>query len=239
MVAPAAGAQVTFGGLNVAGRHVTVKDISTGFVDIEKNGSTANGPADVTVINGSGTGVFIGGGTADILIKGGSYGQYYNAAPVKVQGSPAPTRVTFDGVDFHDAIRNDGESHLECIYAADVQYFTVRNSSFRNCAIYDLSFTNLSGTNPAHLVIENNTFDTSGSHSDQQSKGYYSLAFYNSITALNDVLVRNNSFYQEIQWTAGEPDQRAGGRQHLAEQQLRIGHHVLLQHLYGQGLRHG
>lgn len=203
VVQPAAGARVTFGGLSIAGAHVTVQDIATGFVDIKKGSTGA--PTDVTVIKGSGNGLFVGGGVSDVLIKGGSYGMYYNAAPVKVQGSPAPTRITFDGVDFHDAIRNDGTSHLECIYAADVQYFTVRNSTFRNCAIYDLAFTNLSGTDPAHLVIENNAFDTSGSHSDAQNKGYYALAFYPWIKALNDVLVRNNTFYQGIQWQAGNP----------------------------------
>jgi hypothetical protein len=202
IIRPAAGAKVTFSGLGIAGRHVTVQDVVTGFVDIKK-GPTGNAPSDATVINGSGTGVFIGGGVSDVLIKGGSYGNYYNAAPVKVQGSPAPTRITFDGVDFHDAIRTDPAAHMECIYAADVQQFTVRNSSFRNCAIFDLVFTNLSGKDPADIVIENNTFDYAVSHSGVLSTGYYALSFYPSIKTLSNVTVRNNSFYQGFNLQAG------------------------------------
>jgi hypothetical protein len=192
-IQPAPGAQVSFSGLNVSGSHVVVANIATGFVDIE--GGTIS---DVKVVNGSGGGVFIGGGTNGISIVGGSYGGSENVAPVKIQGSPAPTGVTFDGVVIHDAVRTDESAHLECMYAADVQQFTVRNSQFRNCAIMDLFFTKLSGVNPKDVVVENNFFDKTGSHSTALSAGYYSLSVSSNLDTAANFLIRNNSFLQSM-----------------------------------------
>jgi hypothetical protein len=192
-IQPAPGAQVSFSGLNVRGSHVVVANIATGFVDIE-GGSIS----DVKVVNGSGGGVFIGGGTNGISIIGGTYGGAENVAPVKIQGSPAPTGVTFDGVVIHDAVRTDDAAHLECMYAADVQQFTVRNSQFRNCAIMDLFFTKLSGVNPKDVVVENNFFDKTGSHSGALSAGYYSLSVSSNLDTAANFLIRNNSFLQSM-----------------------------------------
>jgi hypothetical protein len=196
---PAGGATVTLGGLNVRGSHAEVRGIRTGFVDI--GGSNIS---DVTVRGGEGTGIFIGGGTSGISIIGGSYGAgANNVAPVKVQGSPAPSNITFDGVIFHDAVRTDENAHLECIYAADIQGLTVRNSQFRNCAIMDLFITKLSGVNPRGVVIENNFFDKTGSHSNALSKGYYSLVVANHLDNATNFTIRNNSFNESMSIDAG------------------------------------
>jgi hypothetical protein len=190
--APASG-RPTLTGITVRGDHVEVSDIGTGWLDIEA-------AADVVIRNGEGTGLFIGKGTTDITIAGGAYGGgAANTTPVKIQGSPPPTGVTLDGVVFHDAVRTDTSSHLECIYAADVQRFTVRNSQFRNCAIMDLFFTNLSGVDPRDVLVENNFFDRTGSHAGQyaaNSRGYYSLMVSGSVQVASNFTIRHNSFAQ-------------------------------------------
>ena len=197
VVFQASGGAVTLGALNVSGSQIDVHDIATGFVDIESAAS------NVTVRNGRGTGIFIGGGSHDIAFYGGSYGDGDpNFAPVKVQGSPAPSGITFDGVVFHDAVRTDSAAHLECLYAADVQNFTVRNSQFRNCAIMDLFITKLSGVDPRGITIENNFFDRTGSHGGALSKGYYALYFNEVINTIADTVVRYNSFYDPISFSS-------------------------------------
>ena len=196
---PASGANVTLSGLSVPGRHVEVRNMQTGFVNVEGGSSS-----DITVRNGGGSGIFIGGGSSQVQILGGSYGAGSpNVAPVKVQGSPAPSDITFDGVIFHDAVRTDPNAHLECIYAADVQRLTVRNSQFRNCAIMDLFITKLSGVNPRDVLIENNFFDKTGSHASSLSKGYYSLVIANHLNNATNFTVRNNSFAESMSIDAG------------------------------------
>jgi hypothetical protein len=202
VIQPAPGASVSFGSLNIFTTHLTVQNIDTGYVDIEK-GSGGQPATDITVRNGDGDGLFIGGGSARILIEGGSYGNRTNEAPVKVQGSPAPTDITFDGVVFHDAVRTQEAVHMECIYAADVQRFTIRNSHFRNCAIMDLFITKLSGVDPQDVLIENNFFDKTGSHSGGLSKGYYALMVGPAIGTARNIVVRNNSFLQGMSFQAG------------------------------------
>jgi hypothetical protein len=191
-----AGGAVTIGSLNVFGSHVDVRDVATGFVDVE------SGASDVTIRNGRGTGIFVGGGSSNVTFLGGSYGDGDpNVSPVKVQGSPAPDGITFDGVIFHDAIRTVDGSHLECLYAADVQNFTVRNSQFRNCAVMDLFFTKLSGVDPRGITIENNFFDRTGSHGGALSKGFYAMKFNEVIGTVADLVIRYNSFYDPIAFT--------------------------------------
>ena len=207
VVRSAAGATPSFNQLNIAGTHVDIGGIATGFVDIKPGNGGA--PADVTVRNGRGNGLFVGGGTQRIRIIGGSYGGGApNQTPVKVQGSPAPTDVTFDGVLFHDAVRTQEGAHLECLYAADVQRFTVRNSAFRNCAIMNLFLTKLSGVDPNGVTVENTFFDRTGSHGGDLSKGYYALQIGGAISSLPGLVLRNNSFNQPIWFEAPTPGAR-------------------------------
>ena len=48
---------------------------------------------------------------------------------------------TVDNVLFHDAVYRTDGVHMECVYAIGVPGFTIRNSTFRDCAIMDLFFT--------------------------------------------------------------------------------------------------
>ena len=95
----------------------------------------------------------------NLLVKGGSYGGNQNGPTVQTGGTPASTNLTFDGVEFHDAVATNDTVHMECIWAGGVQGFTVRNSIFRNCAYFDIFFTTLNGPDPKDVLLENNVFE--------------------------------------------------------------------------------
>ncbi len=86
---------------------------------------------------------------------------------------------TVDNVVFHDAIYRTSGTHMECVYAIGVPGFTIRNSTFRDCAVMDLFFTYGSWWTPlppayGNITIENNVF----AHSEKDENGgwhYYSL----------------------------------------------------------------
>ena len=46
--------------------------------------------------------------------------------------------LTVDNVVFHDAIFRTEGTHMECLYAIGVPGFTLRNSTFRDCAVMDV-----------------------------------------------------------------------------------------------------
>jgi hypothetical protein len=69
--------------------------------------------------------------------KNGRIGNVTDEKGALVSGS----NFTFDNVEFHDVrIATDGV-HLECLYAIVVPGLTVKNSEFRNCAVFDIFFT--------------------------------------------------------------------------------------------------
>jgi hypothetical protein len=185
---PAAGASVSLGSLKVWGKHVEVREMVLSGWTVEA------GAADVTFrnldVNG---GIFINGGDS-ISIIGGSVGpgvDYHpQFAPWPV-GSPI-TNILIDGVEFHDWTRSNSSVHTECLQIAGGNGVTIRNSVFRNCAVFALSITEYNGSGPPrNYLIENNVFGTS-------IGGYYSLQFNSNASALRDILIRNNSSTQEF-----------------------------------------
>ncbi len=120
------------------------------------------------------------------------------------------TNVTVDGAVFHD-YRFDrtcftvsgADCHWECMYVNGGENITIRNSKFRDCAIYDI-FATISGPDAArighrNLLIENNWFDTPWTEDlsgGQRARATgVSLAWcQNSSRGYQDVLVRFNSF---------------------------------------------
>ena len=94
---------------------------------------------------------------------------------------------------------------MECVYAIGVPGFTIRNSTFRDCAIMDLFFTYGNWWSPlppsyGNVTIENNVF----AHAEMENNGgwhYYSL-YVGSIgpngpaDPMNGWVVRNNTFEQ-------------------------------------------
>ena len=191
-IRPAAGASVSFAGLDIAGSYVTVRGIRTGSVVIDA-GSTVVQSA--TVVGGEGRKLFINN-ARNVTIRGGSYGGVTNAPPVQIGSSPSSQHITFDGVDFHDAVATDPDAHLECVWAGDVQYLTVRNSIFRNCAYFGLFITHLYGTQPSNVLIENNVFERTFQSNGQ--KAPYALMVANWLSKMENFTFRNNTFETEV-----------------------------------------
>jgi hypothetical protein len=69
--------------------------------------------------------------------------------------------------------------------------FTLRNSRFYNCDVFDISITEMNGADsPRNITVENNFFGT--------SSGYFSFDFNTNIRSLVNVTIRNNSATQEM-----------------------------------------
>jgi hypothetical protein len=176
-------------------------------------------------------GIFIGPGTSNvrlekldagnfhiwradrITIKGGDYGPCHAvwAAP-NVCGNAkidVSTNITVDGAVFHDYRFDEtcfgpgGDCHWECMYINAGRNVTIRNSKFRDCAIFDI-FSTISGPDAGamghrNLTIENNWFDIPWDERPggptRSRAGAVVLAWcQNSPHGYRDVYVRFNSF---------------------------------------------
>ena len=66
----------------------------------------------------------------------------------------------FDGVLFHDMTRTSSDVHTECLQVAGTTNMVIRNSRFKNCAVFGLSFTEYNNSGKVtNLLLENNFFD--------------------------------------------------------------------------------
>jgi hypothetical protein len=187
-IRPAAGAAVTLGALDIAGSHVTVRDIATGPLDIDAGQTEVAG---VTVVNGGGPSIWISN-TRDLRIVGGSYGGNQDKPTVQINGNPPSHDMLFDGVDFHDAVATNSSVHMECIWVAGVQGFTVRNSMFRNCAYFDIFFTTLNSPDPSNVMLENNVFEVTKQSNGQDAP--YAVNISNWLSRVDNFVIRNNTF---------------------------------------------
>ena len=174
---------------------MTVRDIWTGSVAIDAGDSGATPVDNVSLINGGGKTMWIQ--TArNLLVKGGSYGGNQNGPTVQTGGTPASSNLTFDGVDFHDAVATNSTVHMECIWAGGVQGFTVRNSIFRNCAYFDIFFTTLNGPDPKDVLLENNVFEVTKQWNGQNAP--YAINVANWLTKAENFTFRNNVFGGDV-----------------------------------------
>jgi hypothetical protein len=107
-------------------------------------------------------------GRHDITFKNGSIGNNIDQMAVLVGGDTAstPLNITFDNVDFHDAVMTpQGEAggvHMECVYS-QAPGLTIRNSRFRNCSVMDLFITRGTWWGQQRydgITLVGNTFDT-------------------------------------------------------------------------------
>jgi hypothetical protein len=186
---PAAGAAVSVrSDLVVDGSHATFQ----GFT-LNGDWRTDQQTRDVTfrylTVNG---GIFINS-SSNIRVIGGSVGGIQDYKP-QIGAWPPSSRATnilIDGVTFHDMTRSGSGVHTECLLVAGIDGLIVRNSRFRNCAVFDLSIGEMNDSGPPkNILIENNFFGG--------SDGYYSLEFNTNSTSLTNVLIRNNSSTQEM-----------------------------------------
>jgi hypothetical protein len=181
---PAPGASVRFGALNVSGSHVAVRGIQTGDVEVED-------AQDVLVVNGSGSGLWINN-SRNVTIRGGSYGGKYDKTPVMVGAYPESHDITFDGVDFHDAIATKSDTHQECVMANNVQGLTFRNNLFRNCAYFGILISSCCGGQlpPRDVLIESNVFERTYQWNTQGAPCSMMIGG----VAINNLTFRNNTF---------------------------------------------
>jgi hypothetical protein len=129
--------------------------------------------------------------------------------------------ITIDNVLFHDAVLTpagqDQDVHMECLYAIGVPGFTIRNSTFRDCAIMDILFTYGAWWEPkpppyGNVTIENNVF---GHSEDDANTSWHYYGLYigwigpgEGGDPMNGWLVRNNTFENAV---AIAPDRGTGG----------------------------
>jgi chitodextrinase len=116
------------------------------------------------------------------------------------------SNFTFDNVYFHDAVLRTPGVHMECLYAIVVPGFTIRNSTFHNCAVMDILFTYGDWWSPrppayGNVTIENNRFEASRDDNGACCH-YYGLyvgnVAYPAPGTLNGWTIRNNWFEQQV-----------------------------------------
>jgi hypothetical protein len=188
----AAGARVRLGELAVKASRVRVRGMRARHVEVTDT-------SGVSVVNVSAHGLWVNN-VRDLLVKGGSYGGIQDKSPVIIGADPLSYRLTFDGVDFHDAIATREDTHEECLLAVSPQGLTIRNSIFRNCSYFGaLIATCCGGTrDPRDVLIENTVFEQTYQWNRQEAP--YSM-MVSDIRAENFVF-RNNTFQTEPAFNA-------------------------------------
>jgi hypothetical protein len=200
---PSGSKAVTFSG----GAGVVVRQLLSDVSNVTYDGISVDaGGAHTT-----GAALEIGGD--NVTFRNASVGNVVDEKGLLIDGA----NHTIDNVTFHDAVLKTSGVHMECVYAIVVPGFTIRNSTFRDCAIMDLFFTYGNWWNPlppmyGNVTIENNVFGHS--EDDNNSSWHYYGLYIASIgpngTAdpMSGWVVRNNTFENEA---AISPDNGTNG----------------------------
>jgi hypothetical protein len=221
--APAAGASVSttcelsidgnyieFDNLNLAGirtdsaQHLTLRNVNVTCQDVAPYTLYAPGLCSA--------GVFVFAPASYFSMIGGSVGPTWDApgAPGQSQVGIALGAVSgpsqnllFDGVHFHDNRRSDDLQHTSCLMLGGGQNVTIRNSSFDNCAVFDLFVTWWNFVQPQYpvatnVVIDHNTFARAVAGCAGCQSGYFSVEFADYPPVWQDILVSNNTAYQSM-----------------------------------------
>jgi hypothetical protein len=215
---------LTLGSSGEAGdgpRHLTIEHLHTTYAasDVQLPATALPGTRDVT-LRGIDAGNFLLWGVQDIRVQGGDWGPCATGPDVPCSNSKidsgAPgfeTRnITIDGARFHDyrfspACYQDGaDCHFECMFLNGSANVTVKRSTFRDCALYDI-FVTLSGPEAArvghrNLKIVGNVFDTPWDESAQGAQraraGAVALNWCeNSPLGYENVQIAFNSFQSD------------------------------------------
>jgi hypothetical protein len=204
---PAAGATVTFSSqLHVSARHLELRELRfSSKLWIEASA------ADVTIRNDTlkNFDLYSDGAQAaqDISFIGGSIGPSANENSRIASNGPAttasPRNILIEDVDFHDFTTTPGsEAHVECLQVWAVDGLTIRDSTFRNCEVFDIFLQKLpegAAATPSNILIENNFFDCCRS-------GYYAIRMADHPgTSWKNVTIRNNSLDKGINPDPGVP----------------------------------
>ncbi len=189
-IRPAPGAGVRVAELDVHGAWITLRDIGqSGGESVDVTDAS-----NVAILGGSARGLWINN-VSDLLVQDGAYGGKNDQTPVLIGGDPLSHRITFDRVDFHDAVATRSDTHQECLLANSPQGMTIRNSIFRNCAYFGALIATCCGSTapPRDVLIENTVFERTYQWNRQPAP--YSL-LVSGITAANFTF-RNNTFQTE------------------------------------------
>jgi hypothetical protein len=199
-VVPGGSKPVTFKGAPGA----TVHSLENSASNVTFDGIEVDARMDTTP-------VFQNHGADNVTFKNAAIGNVTNEKGALVSGS----NFTFDNVVFHDAVSGASGVHMECVYALSVDGFTVRNSTFRDCAVMDLFFTYGDWWSPlppayGRITIENNVF----AHPEENhNAGWHYYGLYvgnngpNGHRVLDGWVVRNNTFETAVEL----PDSGSGG----------------------------
>jgi chitodextrinase len=222
---PAQGARVILRGLGFGTSeerdgpdYITVKNMETSYKTAEPGAGNQDGiwvgPGSTHITLENMDAGSVNSWFADHLtVKGGDYGpcDAVWGAPNVCGNSKqdASNNVMIDGATFHDyrfdetCFTSGADCHWECMYINAGVNNTIRNSRFRNCAIFDI-FTTISGPDAAkighkNLKIYNNWFAAPWTETPQGGSASrataVSLAWcQNSQYGYKDVLVGFNSF---------------------------------------------
>lgn len=200
VIRPAAGASVTFSSqLHVSGRHVEFRGlhfaaklwIEASAVDVTLRDNTLKNFDLYSDGKQS---------AEDISFIGGSVGPSADENSRIASNGPAtvasPKNILIDGVDFHDFTVTPGSgAHVECLQVWAVDGLTIRNSTFRNCEVFDIFLQKLpegAAATPSNILIENNFFDCCRS-------GFYSIRMADHPgTSWKNITIRNNSLDKAI-----------------------------------------
>jgi hypothetical protein len=204
---PAAGATVTIAPqLHVSARHLELRGLHlSSKLWVEASA------ADVTFRNNTlkNFDLYSEGtqSSQDISFIGGSIGPSANENSRIASNGPAtaasPRNILIDGVDFHDFTATPGSgAHVECLQVWAVDGLTIRNSTFRNCEVFDVFLQKLpegKAATPSNILIENNFFDCCAS-------GFYAIRLADHAgTSWKNVTIRNNSLNKGINPDPGVP----------------------------------
>ncbi len=223
---PAAGARVVLAGLGFGGSEANQ---GPDFITVEGMELTTRGSEPGA---GNQEGIWIGPGSTNIslidmdagsvntwfadkvTIKGGDYGPCHAVwGQNNVCGNTkfdVTTNVLVDGATFHDYRFDEtcftvsgADCHWECMYINGSKNVTIRNSKFRQCAIFDI-FATISGPDAAQLghdglLIENNWFgapytESLGGGSPGRPSAVSLAWCQNSSKGYKNTTVRFNSF---------------------------------------------
>ena len=188
--APGGSKPVTFlGGPGVVVRQMVndASNVTYDGINVDAGGTQTDGAA--FELGGDGT-----------TVRNASIGNVSDEKAMLATGA----NLTVDNVTFHDAVYRTDGVHMECLYAIMVPGFTLRNSTFRDCAIMDVFFTYGTWWTPkppayGNITIENNVF---GHPEMENNSGWHYFSLYVADTGpngtngdpMNGWVVRNNTF---------------------------------------------
>lgn len=163
-----------------------VRQINFGSPNLTFDGINVDGEGTKT------SGALFENGGDPFVFKNGSIGDVVDEKGALVTGSG----VVFENVLFHDAVLRTAGTHMECVWAAAVPGMVIRNSIFRNCAVFDVFINYPDYWSPlpppfGGIVLEGNTFGAPVPGTYSVFIGYLGL---NNSYPLTGWRIRNNSF---------------------------------------------